>query len=277
MNPLTPIDTAQLFQPLNAALVALLRGLTDDDWIRPTVAGVWRVRDVVGHLLDVQLRKLAGGRDGHRLAGGPVSSYADVLDLINALNGEGVRYAERLSPRVMTDLLEVTGRWVADFVASLDPQGSARFPVAWADEERSANWMDIGREYTEHWHHQMQIRDAVGAPKLFDRLWLLPLLDLSVRAFPRAYKAIAAAPGTAVVFEVDASSDYVWSVVRGDAGWAVFRGRAPSAAASVRADADAAWKLLYNALRRTEADRHLVINGDRTLVEPMLGARSVMV
>ena len=52
MEPLTPIYTAGLFQPLHAKLLALLRGLGTADWDRPTIAGAWRVKDVAGHLLE---------------------------------------------------------------------------------------------------------------------------------------------------------------------------------------------------------------------------------
>ena len=65
MEPLTPVDTADLFAPLSAELVSLLRGLGESDWAKPTVAGAWRVKDVAGHLLDGNLRRLAFGRDAH--------------------------------------------------------------------------------------------------------------------------------------------------------------------------------------------------------------------
>lgn len=38
LRPLPPLDTAPLFPPLHSELVALLRGLSDDDWLRSTVA-----------------------------------------------------------------------------------------------------------------------------------------------------------------------------------------------------------------------------------------------
>ena len=79
-------NVAALFAPLHAELMALLRGLTADDWQRQTVALRWRVRDVVAHLLDTQLRKLAAHRDGH-LA--PAGGAASVLDIINTLNAFG--------------------------------------------------------------------------------------------------------------------------------------------------------------------------------------------
>jgi hypothetical protein len=277
MEALTPVYTSGLFPALHAELIRLLRGLDDADWVRPTVAGSWRVRDVAAHLLDVDLRKLADGRDRHRRApNGPLSSFDDIVGFINRQNAEAVSYGERLSPRLITDLLAITGQWVSEFVATLSPHEPARAAVAWAGEEQSETWMDVGREYTERWHHQMQIRDAVGA-LLLQGQWFLPVLDLSVRAFPRAYDDIEGVLGTAVVFEVDVEGERVWSVVREASGWRVARGEAAAVAARVCTDADTAWRILYNALTPEAASSRVTISGERSLAEPMLGARSVMV
>jgi hypothetical protein len=35
--------------------------------------------------------------------------------------------------------------------------------VAWAGEAESTNLFDTAREYTERWHHDMQIRSPLGA------------------------------------------------------------------------------------------------------------------
>jgi uncharacterized protein (TIGR03083 family) len=276
-QPLTPVYTAELFPDLHQELIRLLRGLNEKDWDRPTIAGRWRVRDVAAHLADIDLRKLSGGRDRRRPARRIGSSFADIVEFIDGENAAGVAYSERLSPRVITDLLEVTGRWVSEFVASLAPDADAHISVLWADEDRSANWMDTGREYTERWHHQMQIRDAVGAERLLQPRWLFPLLDLSVRAFRRAYKDVPAPTGTAVAFAVEGEGDNAWSVVREDSGWVVMRGRAAHPAASVRTDADSAWRLLYNALPPEAIRERVAVTGDGALAEPMLRARSVMV
>ncbi|HEU4885096.1 MAG TPA: maleylpyruvate isomerase N-terminal domain-containing protein [Longimicrobium sp.] len=276
LEPLAPVHTAELFPRLLAELITLLRGLNEKDWERPTMAGAWRVRDVAAHLLDGDLRKLSGGRDAHRLpADGPLSTFDDIVRLIDRQNASGVAYAQRLSPRVMTDLLEVTGRWVADFVAGLPPEGEAPHSVAWAGEERSQNWMDTGREYTERWHHQMQIRYAVDAPYLLGYDWLHPLLHLSVRAFPRAYAGVDAPAGTTVTFHVQDHDSF--SIVRGAREWQVFHGFAHDAATLVRVSAHAAWRLLYNALPPGAARAHLEITGNAALAEPLLRARSVMV
>ncbi len=277
LEPLTPVDTVPLYPALHRELLRLIRRLDADDWLRPTVAKVWRVRDVAMHLLDGDLRRLSAGRDRHRLDTGPVSSYADVVALIQRLNTDGVRYGDRLSPRLLSDLLEVTGRWVSAHMAELPPHDAATFAVAWAGESRSEHWMDIGRDYTERWHHQMQIRDAVGAPLLLERVWLQPLLDLSVRAFPRAYRDVAADVGAAIVFSIRPADDMDWSVIRDAGGWVVQRGVAAQPVAQVQVDADTAWRLLYNALAPEDVHARVVTVGDRRLVEPMLAARSVMV
>ena len=279
MEPLSPIYTAELFPPLHGELVALLRGLDPDSWLAPTIAGWWRVRDVAAHLLDGDLRKLSGGRDSHRLVSRPLTSFDDIVDFLNDINASGVEYATRLSPRVLTDVLEITGGWVSDFVASLDPHAPSHIPVSWAREDRSENWMDTGREYTERWHHQMQIRAAVGAEPLLQRRWFHAVLDLSVRAFPRAYEGVDARTGTVIAFEVEAEAegDNVWSIVRDGSGWTVKRGAPADPAARVRIGADGAWKLLFNALAPDAARAQVTTEGDWRLVQPLLQARAVMV
>ncbi len=236
------------------------------------------MKDVAAHLLDTQLRKLSAQRDGHLLAPDrEIRGTGDLVALLNDLNAAWVSAARRFSPRVLVELLAVSGPAVAAFVASQDPHAPALFPVAWAGEGRSENWFDAGREYTEWWHHQMQIRDAVGAPLLLERRWLHPLLELSVRALPPAYASVHANEGTVVVLEVTGDGGGSWSLVHEDDVWRVFRGAPPLPAALVRTDADTSWRLLYNALTPAAVSERVAVEGDASLAEPLLLARSVMV
>lgn len=269
---LSPRNVASLFAPLHAELMSLLRGLSADDWQRPTVAPRWRVRDVAAHLLDGQLRKLAAHRDGHLL---PADGFESILALINSLNAGGVAYAERLSTRLLVDLLAVVGEWSAAFVESLDPDAAALFSVAWAGEERSANWMDTGREYTEWWHHQMQIGDAVGkGALLLERRWLEPLLDFSLRALPFQYGAVEATDGTSIAFTI---GEDVWSLVRRERAWDLLLGPVKDPAAEIDISPDNAWRVLYNALPGEQARTAITARGDERLIAPFLRVRSVMV
>jgi hypothetical protein len=288
LRPLAPVYTAPLLRPLLGELLGVLRGLTADQWEAPTVAGAWRVRDVAAHLLDGDLRKLAAGRDGHLLPmETPIRSDRDLARFINALNAEGVAWARRLSPTLLVDLLATTGAWAADLLEALPPHDAAMWPVSWAGGRVSENWMDVGREYTERWHHQMQIRDAVAAPPtLLETRWCRPLLDVSVRALPRSYADVMAAPGTAVTFAVatsDAAADRsgdllgAWTLVRDAERWTLHEGIDAGAATVVRATADAAWRLLYNAPPSSVSPTAITIDGDRRLAEPLLQTRSIVI
>lgn len=272
------LDCAALFPELHHELIHLLDGLPDESWLRPTIAGPWRVRDVVAHLLDGQLRKLSFHRDRLTPPAPPqaIGGYGDLVAYLNQLNHDWVRIADRFSPRVLRDLLRVSGEQVAAFVAALDPMAEAVFSVAWAGEERSLVWMDTAREYTEWWHHQQQIRLAVGAPLLEQPRYLRPLIHVSVRALPRAYAAVDAPPGASVVVEIAGGSGGTWTVRREDARWVLYEGEDPAAAARVLMDERFAWRLFFKALPEVERRAGLRAAGDARLAEPLASTLAVM-
>jgi len=278
MTPLAPTPTAHLFQPLAVELTALLRQLPAGDWLRPTVAGPWRVRDVAAHLLDGTLRKLSAQRDAHVTAPDqPIHTDRDLAQFINRQNAAGIAYLARLSPPVLTDLLELAGHQLADLVSRLDPVAPAIYAVSWAGERESSNWMDTGREYTEHWHHQMQIRDAVGRPRLLAPQWMEPLLDISVRALPHAYAAVTAPAGTTITLAVTGETSGAWSLLRGNDAWLIRRGRPDSPDAAVTVAADDVWRMFYNALSEDALRQRVFVAGSADLAAPLLRARSVIV
>lgn len=270
-----PSYTAHLLRPLLTELLTLLSGLSPDDWQRQTVAPHWRVRDIAAHLLDVKLRKVAVYRDRHfPPVDRPPVTDAEVGQLVNGLNAVGVQFGQRLSPRQLIDLLALAGGWAADVIDTLPPHDRAIFPVSWAGERESENWMDTGREYTEWWHHQMQIRDAVGAPKtLLQPHWMTPLLDMSVRALPYTYRSIQASVGATVTMNVVGETEGSWTLVRETAGWRIVAGAVDQPSASAEMAADDAWRLLYNA--PVDPSR-INVTGDAALAAPLVRARSVV-
>lgn len=274
-----PIDTRWMFRPVSAELSALLRRLPPADWERRTVAGTWLVRDVVAHLTDIALRRLSFHRDGMTPPPPetPIASDADFVRFINRINAEWVRAAKRLSPRVLTDAYERAGRELADWFESLPIEAPALFPVSWAGEQHSEGWFDIGREFTELWHHQEQIRMAVGAESLADRRYLAAVIGVAVRGLPHAFRAVEAEPGQSVVVDVTGASGGQWTLLRDADRWVLSAGQPPSPTARVRLSDAAAWKLLFNALPAAEASRLIEIDGSSELAAPLLRARSVIV
>ena len=276
--PLTPIDTRPLFRPLTQDIVALLRTLPATDWERPTVAGSWRVRDVVAHLLDTGLRTLTVVRDGGKgpAPDRPISNERDLGAFLNRLNDRWIRATETLSPRVLTDLYDRTSHDVAEFIESASLEGPARFAVSWAGESKSTAWFHIGREFTEIWHHGAQIRDAVGAAPFGDARWLHAVLDVAVRGLPHAYRTTAASAGRTIQFEVSGPSGGRWWLVRTDAGWDINAGVTRGPDATVSMSDEVAWRLLFNALPLAAAEPVVRLGGDTALGRPVLSARSVV-
>src|SRR5207247_2871376 len=88
------------------------------------------------------------------------------VGFIDSLNAQWVTVARRFSSRILTDLFEKTSRDLADWFEALPFDAPALFGVSWAGEQFSEGWFDVGREFTELWHHQEQIRLAGGAPPL---------------------------------------------------------------------------------------------------------------
>jgi uncharacterized protein (TIGR03083 family) len=278
MRPPGPVLLGHLFGPLHERLLGILRGLSRADWERPTRAGSWTVRDVAAHLLDGDLRKLSVHRDGHRLPvpSQDLSAWSGLVAYLNELNAQWVDAARRISPTLLVEMLALTGPEVANFVSELDPFGPALWPVAWAGEAQSLNWMDTGREFTERWHHQQQIREATGAGLLLDARWLRPVLDISVRALPRAYADVTAAEGAGVVFRVDGPAGGEWSLVRERDGWRLYEGAFEGASAVASTDGDTAWRMFFKGLAADEARRRVRLEGEPRLGEPLLSALAVM-
>ena len=279
LAPLAPVDTRGLFRPLSASLVALLRGLPPSDWHKPTIAGAWLVRDVVAHLLDSTLRRLSFHRDGMTPPPPTVAidSERDFVGFINQLNAQWVVAARRLSPRVLTDLYERAGNEVADWFEAQSLDAPALFGVSWAGEEASANWFDIGREFTEVWHHQEQIRMAVGAGPLADPRYLRAVLDIAVRGLPHAYRSVQAQPGQTVVMDVTGPAGGQWTLTRDADKWTLAQGVPESENARITLDETAAWKLLFNALPEIELARAVRVTGHSDLAGALVRARSVIV
>ena len=279
LAPPQPIDTRSLFRPVSGSLVTLLRALTPEQWERPTVAGHWVVRDIVAHLLDSTLRRLSFHRDGMtppppRRA---IASERDFVAYINDLNAQWVTSAKRLSPRVLTDLYERAAGEAADWFEALPLDAPALFPVSWAGEQVSAGWFDIGREFTELWHHQQQIRIAVGAEDLGDPRYLRAVIDVAMRGLPHSFRSVPVRPGLEVEIDVTGPSGGTWTLMCDSERWTLWCGRSDSPAARVRMDGETTWKLLFNALPEAEAERRIQVEGDLELGRAILNARSVIV
>jgi len=278
IKPSGPIDTRALFAPLHQELLLMLRTLAPEDWRRQTRAPQWRVGDIVAHLTDSAVRRLSIERDGHTAVApdGPIGSPAELTAFLDRLNAEWVAASRRISPRLSIEFLDTVGRQLAALFEGADLHGMATFPVAWAGDAQSATWFDIGREYTERWHHHQQIAEAVGAPLLAGRRWLYPVLDVSMRAVPFAYRNVDAPTTTGVTIEIAGEAGGQWTLVREMAGWRLFTGALEHAAAHIRVDQDLAWRMFFKQRSRDEVLAAMRTGGRADLAQPFAGVLAVM-
>jgi hypothetical protein len=244
------------------------------------MAGSWRVRDVVTHLVDTTLRRLSFQRDRHPPPppSRPLKTEAELVAFINELNADWVRATNRISPALLVTLYSTVAPELADFFEECSLDTPALFPVSWAGDDGNAGWLDIGREFTEQWHHQAQIREAVGAAPMQDPAWLRAMLLIAVRGLPHAYRDMASAPGTSVVIEIVGDSGGTFTLRRDDRRWRILSGE-DSGSADARAvlSDETAWRLLFNALSSENARDAVQVTGNAALLTPFLRARSVVV
>ena len=271
-----PINVVHLLPEIDRKLIELLNSLTPEEWQAQTVAKLWKVKDVVAHLLDGNIRILSMLRDGYFGENPVVHTYQDLLDFLNGLNADWVKAMKRVSPQMLILLHQVTGPLFSDYYASLNLLDTAAFPVAWVGESSSKNWMHIAREYTEKFLHQQQIRDAVNKPCIMTREFYFPFIDIFMRGLPHTFRNVTADSGTSIKVTVISEIGGAWFLVRTDKAWELSQYGGNNPSAEVLIDPDTAWKLFSKSIRPENIKNKVVITGNQTLGEQALNMVSVM-
>lgn len=277
MKKTEQIDVVALMPELDKLLLTLLEGLSADDWNKQTIASKWKVKDVAVHLLDGNLRTLSMLRDEYYgEKPDTINSYADLIDFLNKLNADWVKATKRLSPKVIIELLKSSGKEYCDFLATLNLDDKAEFSVAWAGENQSKNWFHIAREYTEKWHHQQQIRHAVGdEQELLEEKWYLPYLDTSVRALPHHYRNVEGKDNDLIKFTFLGKTEKSWFLSY-DRGWELCGATNQEPICEVKIQDNYAWKIFTKGIMREEAIANSEISGEKKLGEKIFDMIAVM-
>ena len=261
------VDTRPLFSQLRAELGALLDGLADDDWGRPTACPGWSVHGVAAHLFGVEVGNVSIRRDGWGLWPRPGE---DLDSWLNGFNQQWVEASRRISPRLLVELINVAALRFEELVVTLDLDAIGS-PVQWATGSDPAPvWLDVAREYMERYVHQQQIRSATGRPPL-GAAFTSPVLTTAAHALPRALDGVTRPAGTVVTFTVEGGGS--WHVVRAAGRWELD----PSppgrpAACHARTTVDGALKLYA----RDPSAPPLRWDGDAELAEALAGVKAVL-
>lgn len=265
---LVRIDTRDLLAPLRAELITLLASLTPPEWDAATSCPGWSVHGVASHLLGVEIGNVSIRRDGWGLRPGPGESLDEWLDRFNQ---QWVAAARRISPALLTQLLDLAGRQFEETVAALDLDATGG-PVDWATgPEPAPAWLDVAREYMERFVHQYQIRDACSRPQLSGE-FAAAVVHTAVHALPRALAGISRPAGTVVSFTVDGEHGSAWHLMAAPDGWQLGRLAPAGAACEIRTTVDAAIRTFV----RDPAAPPFTWRGDRELARAVSGAKAVL-
>lgn len=269
-------ELLNIFPRLTTSLTDLLDGLSRQQWENETICSQWTVKDIAAHLLDGALRRISAGRDTNILNGPDLKTYPELLAYLNELNADWVKAYQRVSPQIIVNQLRHAYDELYTYLKSLDPDAPAIFPVSWAGEDHSTNRFDIEREYTEQWHHQQQIRLAVGAPSILNPEFYHPFLQICMKALPYHYLCMDAREGSVVRIEIVGDAGGVWCIQQLSGSWC-FADSADQADSMVFIDQNIAWMLFSKAIDINQAAQFWQVIGNKQLGAHALSMRTFMV
>jgi len=258
------IEVLHLFPKLNSSLIGVLEGLSTTQWNCSTLCKKYTVKDIAAHLLDTALLKISAGRDGYLKTATDINVYGNLLDFFDGLNADWVKAYKRISPQVLTCQIACAQDEYYKYLLTLDLSAPAMFPVSWAGGKQSMQWFDIAREYTRRWHHQQQIRQAVGAVTILQREFYYPFLDICMQVLPFHYNSEASFAGALVKVNVVGDSGGSWSIVKRNHGWE-FTDQVSEAEAQVYIDQNIAWMLFSKGIDIFEAEQYWQVTGNYDL------------
>lgn len=273
MKPAQPVLVLDLFPETLDSLLSLLRSLTPVQWQAPTTCDGWNVHDVALHLWGGDIGVLSRRRDAYQPGSANIQSWEDLVQLIDCLNADWLTATRRISPRLLTDLMTLTGHQINEYFASLNPYtlGEA---VNWAGPEPAPVWLDLAREYTERWHHQQHIRDALNLPDLKSARFLHPVIDTFLRALPHTLRDVHAPPGTTIHIQVTGDGGGDWYAIRQIDAWKLFVSTETPPTAHIQLSAESAWRLFTKGI--DAAYSGAVITGERDLAATALQAVAII-
>ena len=270
------ICVVERFAPLRERLLTLLAELADDDWVRPTAAPGWSVKDVATHLLGGDISILSYHRDGFRSAQ-KIDSYADLVELVDRLNREWITAARRFSPQLLREFLAFTG-----------PQVEACFAAKGSHENGRPGFHGRGRTRRNLYGlillanlrsggiTQQQIRDASGRFPLYEPYFFAPVLDTFVRALPHAFRNTNAPSGTSVRFEIAGDAGGLWCLYKVDECWALILDVPNEPTTTVVLPQDVAWRLFTKGFDREKARSLASIGGRAELAAPIFATTAII-
>jgi hypothetical protein len=226
LKELDPVFCEDLLKEIDDKLFDIMKNIPLDDWNTTTLYPDWKVKDIFSHILDTSIRRLSDQRDMYHDTNKVVqiTSYQDLVEFIEKLADEWAAITRRISPQVLLSLFSLIKNELYVFMKNMKPFDDAAISVAWAGEKKSKIWFDNAREYSEHWIHQEQIRDALNIEPLDNSRYLMPVLETLIRCLPVAYSNIHKDNGTTVQIKTTGSVISEYYLEKNEEKWELYIG-----------------------------------------------------
>jgi len=171
----------------HADLEALLAGLSDDQWLLPSPAEGWDIRDQVSHLADTNdicVDTMTGGKR-------PLNDHALSFPSPEAFTQSGVDVGRAMKPADVFEWWRTSAATTREILLTKDPRDRVPWGLG-----MSAKMMATAREM-EHWAHAGDIRGALGLePSATPRLRSIAFLTLRAVPYALSFAKVGQPPGT---------------------------------------------------------------------------------
>lgn len=268
------VETLSLFPDLNQELIYFLADLKAEEWVLKTTVADRTVKDLAAHILDGSMRRLSIQRDHYPNPDWQTQNNSNeaIIEAVQKLNRSWITAFNRISPRLLIELLKKYEQEVYELFTRLKSDDNAIFAVSWAGQTISPNWFDIARDYTEKWHHQQQMRLATDRPLLLSERFIEPVYDTFMLGMPyhlQNFNSLAAEEGDHLLIEFTGEARLKYHFIFQQQSWKFTEsGITKPATAHVSIPASLGWQFYTNTFRNKSDHFHLLkMTGNQQLCE----------
>ncbi len=267
------------YKSLLDIFIPFLKNLSVTDWKRKTILPNWRVVEIVAHLLSGAIRKYSSilnyqsGNIKHQ----EKLSYNYLVNYINTKNEKWVNILKDLNTNYLIELLNENYNRLISKLNELNPKHHFIHSVAWAGEDISKNWFDIAREYTELWHHQMQIREVFNDYKILEDYYFHDVINTFFMALPYHFKKLKVDNDYKICIKIIDMKNGNWILNKSKNLFTVINQPMNNNINIVEIEKSISWKIFTKAISHTKAKSLINYRGDESICLHILKMVCIMI
>lgn len=262
------VDVLPSYPRLLQKIVNTLHDLPEEKWENRTVLPNWHIKDITAHIASGALRKLTSIYSGIETNNSRQIEFRMLVQQINERNENWVSLLRSLHSKLLVSIIDNYYCLLIQEFIKMDPKANAKHAVAWAGDTKSENWFDIAREYTELWHHSMQIADSLDEISFLDDIYFTPFIETCFLALPFHYRNVKE-ENFKLLIEIDGMDPGKYSFIKQNSKYTIEKMVDPEDTlphdSNVQVTKNIIWKILTGAATTEEKEYGLRIDGNMAL------------